>query len=400
MLKVSEIKDVLNHIVKNNRFLEKASKKKNSILIESEAGLGKTSIVQQVADENDLGFIKINLSNVEQVGDIAGFPIRIFETDSGEWLNEKELEIKNHAKEHVKLTGKVKTSYCPPSWVPTSDKGIILLLDDFTRAPTHIMQAVMEIIDRGEYISWKLPKDCHIFLTSNPDDSGDYIVTSLDDAQKTRFIRIVMKFDLNEWAAWAELEGIDSRCINFLLMNPEMIEKKDEKQGGNDPNPRNARSVTDYFNSISSIQDFSDANALKLIQLLGEGSVGLDFSTSFTLFVNNRLDRVPSPASIMGTETHDGAVAKIREAIGKVDTATYRQDIASVLSTRLINYMDKMIADKLYKKKDTVERIAELIKSEVFSGDINYNIIKTLNAKKQFSSLSEVKEIQKIITRG
>ena len=64
-LKASQVKDVLYHIIKNNRYLESLGKKKNSILIESDAGIGKTSIVQQVAEECGLGFVKVNLSNIE-----------------------------------------------------------------------------------------------------------------------------------------------------------------------------------------------------------------------------------------------------------------------------------------------------------------------------------------------
>lgn len=386
-LKVSEVKNVLSHIIKNNRYLEKSSKKKNSILIESEAGLGKTSIIQQVAEENNLGFVKINLSNIEQAGDLCGFPLREYELESGEWINEKELEVRSKSSS-LKLSGNTRTSYSKPSWVPTEDKGIILLLDDFTRAPTHIMQAVMEIVDRGEYISWKLPKDCHVFLTSNPADSGDYIVTSLDNAQKTRFIKLEMKFDINEWAVWAEHEGIDSRCINFLLLNPEMIKGH-----------VNARLATDYFNSISSIPEFSQAEALSLIQLLGEGSVGPEFSTCLVLFINNKLDKVPSPQTLMDLKTHEAAINKIAECVGKVGTANYKQNIASVLSTRIVNYIDKMIADKIFKKKDTVERLAEIIKAEVFSGDIQFNFVKSLNARRQCTALIEDPKIVKIVTR-
>ena len=54
------------------------------------------------------------------------------------------------------------------------------------------MQATMEILDRQEYVSWKLPKNWHILLTTNP-DNGDYNVTSLDVAQKTRFISVELK---------------------------------------------------------------------------------------------------------------------------------------------------------------------------------------------------------------
>lgn len=391
MLKISQVKDVLNHVIQNNRFLEKQGKKKNSILIESEAGIGKTATVQQVAEENGLGFVKINLAQIEQTGELAGWPVIEYEFcgkngENSGWISSKQLE--HTGGKDLCLTGRSRTSYSPPAWVPTDGKGVILLLDDLTRAPQHLMQACMEIIDKGEYISWKLPADCHIFLTSNPSDSGDYIVTSLDSAQSTRFIKLVMKFNVDEWASWAEKEGVDSRCINFLLLNPEMIK-------GN----TNARLATDYFNSISSLDDFSAAQTLNLIQLLGEGSVGPEFSACFALFINNKLDKIPSPKDLLDAKDDEEAIARIASCVGKVDTATYKQNIASVLSTRLINYSDKIIEEKTFNKKTTVNRVAEIIKSKVFSGDINYNLVKSLNMRKQFAPLLEHQEIISIVTK-
>ncbi len=56
----------------------------------------------------------------------------------------------------------------------------------------------MELVDRQEYISWKLPKDWHIILTANPDD-GEYMVNAIDTAQRTRFVSIVMKWNHECW---------------------------------------------------------------------------------------------------------------------------------------------------------------------------------------------------------
>ena len=81
-------------------------------------------------------------------------------------------------------------------------------LQDNTLADSRFLQACMDLIDRQEYISWKLPKDWHIILSTNPDD-GKYLVNAIDDAQKTRFISLEMKWDAEVWAKWAESKGID-----------------------------------------------------------------------------------------------------------------------------------------------------------------------------------------------
>jgi len=383
MLKATDLSNIIQHIVDNNRFLEKQAKKKNTILIEGPAGIGKTSIVEQVAEANGLAFAKINLAQVDDAGEISGFPIREFEVRDGTWINEKHLES---LLEKPDLTGRTKTTYCRPHWVPDDATGGILLLDDYTRAPQHIMQACMELVDKQENLGWKLPSDWHIFITTNPAD-GDYFVTELDTAQQTRFIKVQLKFDIKDWAQWAEKEGIDGRCINFLILNPELIKGQ-----------TNARLATDFFNSISSLDDFSNRKARYLINHLGSGSVGDEFAQMFVTFIENKLDRLPSPAKIIDSKPEE-AVKILRGVCGTVNSAEYRQDLANILSIRIFNYTTEFLRNKR-KLPDNIEKVLiEIITKEAFSGDINFNFVKMLNSQKIFTPLLENRAVQKVAAR-
>jgi hypothetical protein len=223
------------------------------------------------------------------------------------------------------------------------------------------MQAVMEICDRQEYVSWKLPKNWHVVLTTNP-DNGDYNVTSLDIAQQTRFISVMLKFDVNVWAKWAEESNIDGRCINFMLMNPELVTQK-----------VNPRSITTFFNSISSIDNFN--NQLPLIQMIGEGSVGPEFSSMFSIFINNRLDKIISPQDIL-TKDQDYVNGALHSMVGRDDD--FRADISSVIATRLVNY-SLLFADKQGVPQLMIDRIAYLAtESSAFTDDLKYYLIKEL----------------------
>jgi len=223
------------------------------------------------------------------------------------------------------------------------------------------MQATMEILDRQEYVSWKLPKNWHVILTTNP-DNGDYNVTSLDVAQKTRFISVEMKYDVNVWAKWAETAGIDGRCINFMLMHPELVTQR-----------VNPRSITTFFNAISSIEKFEDE--LPLIQMIGEGSVGADFSMMFTMFINNKLDRIISPEDIL-TKDEDYVIRSLTAAVGKDDE--FRADISSVIATRVINY-SLTKAEKSVVSKDMISRLALLTtECEAFTNDLRYYMVKEI----------------------
>ena len=246
------------------------------------------------------------------------------------------------------------------------------------------MQATMEILDRQEYVSWKLPKNWHVILTTNP-DNGEYNVTSLDVAQKTRFISCELKYDVNVWAKWAENIGLDGRCINFMLMNPELVTEK-----------VNPRAITTFFNAISSIPDFF--KDLPIIQMIGEGSVGVDFATMFSIFINNKLDKIISPKDIFEKD-EAYVIRSLTAAIGKDDD--FRADISSVIATRLVNY-SLMFAEKNSVPQQMIDTLIKLTTDcDSFTDDLKYYIIKEiLNGNKiKFSKLMLNNQVVKMTVK-
>ena len=380
----NELKEFLGHIIENNRHLQSNGKGPVSIEVIGESGIGKTSAIIQLADELGLDFVKLNLAQIEEIGDLVGFPIRQFEVTNGTETKFIDENMIDEARaDGFRSTGKNRMSYCPPEWIANKQGGGILLLDDWNRADTRFIQALMELIDRQQYISWTLPKDWHIILTANP-DNGDYLVNSIDNAQKTRFISTQLKFDTDCWAKWAEENNIDGRCINFLLMNPEVINKN-----------VNARSAVMFFNSISSIKSFEDK--LPLIQMVGEGSVGSEFSSMFTMFINNKLDKIITPEQMVNN-SEEHVLKTLKELIGDEDK--YRADIATTVSTRFVNYLGKYATEHKVEK-NLIGRIKALVNSEIFTTDITFNMVKGIyNAdQKKFQLLLLDKDLAKIVLK-
>ena len=441
-LNIDEVKGFLTHIMTNNRFLQSSGKPPVAVEIIGESGIGKTSSVLQLANETGMNVVKLNLAQIEELGDLVGFPIRQFQlckdgtttTKSkliqvpetkmvavmvkkmvqetravqkqvmgadGKFIMrtvnmpmqvEQEVEEmveqtvmvdkvieeagsndteciwvdENAVNEYVKrgydFTGNKRMSYCPPEWIADKQGGGFLILDDWNRADTRFIQAVMELVDRQEYISWKLPKDWHILLTANP-DNGEYLVQSIDTAQRTRFVSVNLKFDKDVWARWAETQGIDGRCINFLLMHEELVSTR-----------VNARSITTFFNCISSIPDFSQQ--LPLIQMIGEGSVGPEFTTIFTTFINNKLDKLVTPKDILLHDNETYILGELRNCIGRDND--YRADIASVLTTRLINFtVNYSESNTIYQKQ--IDRLIKLATDEdTLTNDLKYVMVKKI----------------------
>jgi len=401
-LNIDDLKGFVNHIINNNRFLQAQGKPPVAIEVMGESGIGKPSTVVELAQENNLNFVKLNLAQIEELGDLVGFPVRQFQmykeqampTNSpdlvnytaaqraaassdlanmagtvvkkvGIWVDE--LAVSEYLKNGYKMTGKNRMSYCAPEWIADKKEGGILLLDDWNRADVRFIQAVMELIDRQTYISWSLPKDWHIILTSNP-DNGDYMVNSVDAAQKTRYITANLRFDINVWARWAEEAGIDSRCINFLLMHPELVTTE-----------TNARSITTFFNAISSFDSFEDN--LGMIQMIGEGSVGDAFASMFTVFINNKLDKLVTPKDLLTHDNESYILGELKSCIGSGDN--YRADIASTLATRLANYAVVYAKDNTISQKVT-DRLISLSTKDYFTNDLKYLVVRTIfNGNKQ-----------------
>lgn len=420
-LNIDEVKDFMKHIITNNRELQATGKNSVAVEVVGESGIGKTSSMLQLAKEMELNIVKLNLAQIEELGDLVGFPVRQFQlcktgaaapvvkqaevgkqkfvtkmvdgqltrvpvedesatpavtanltttANTGECIWVDELATPEYTKRGYEFTGQKRMAYCPPEWIADKQGGGILILDDWNRADIRFIQAVMELVDRQEYISWKLPKDWHIVLTANP-DNGDYLVNSIDTAQRTRFISVDLDFNIDVWGKWAEKEGIDSRCINFMLLHPEMVNQK-----------TNPRSITTFYNAISSIKNFSDS--LALVQMIGEGSVGPEFSTAFTLFINNKLDKLPNPKDVLLHENEQHIVGELRSCTGRVSTDKYRADIASILCTRIVNFSLN------YAEKNPItpainDRLIRLMTDEeIFNNDLKYFLVKgILNGNKQ-----------------
>ena len=192
-LQTEELKDFLKHIITNNRHLQTKGKIPAAVEVVGESGIGKTSTILQVAEEMNLDCVKINLSQIEEIGDLTGYPVRQFQVckaipssakvpvekivektvienrptmrtvmvegkevqrevmiptevkiqekvveeiteDITEclWIDEQATD--EYIKRGYQFTGEKRMSYCPPEWIAGKEKGGILLLDDWNRA--------------------------------------------------------------------------------------------------------------------------------------------------------------------------------------------------------------------------------------------------------------------------
>jgi len=157
-------------------------------------GIGKSSIVKQIADERGIGFIDLRLSLMDPT-DLKGIP----------FYDEKE---------HRAL-------WAPPAFLPREGEGI-LFLDELNSAPPSVQASAYQLIlDRcvGEY---ELPLGWAIVAAGNREgDRG--IVYKMSAPLANRFVHLEMDVHVNDWRNWAFSSGIDERVIAYISYKNEAL---------------------------------------------------------------------------------------------------------------------------------------------------------------------------------
>ena len=400
-ISMKEVKHLINYTIDNNRRLEEDGKTPIAISLEASAGIGKTSVVEQIALERSMGFTKLNLAQLEEAGDLIGFPQTEYECQIAKrikdadgnikmhvlpntvWLNSRQLESidKNTA---IKQTGKTRMSYAKPAWVPEyNDNGNICLLDDYTRANPQLLQAAMDLILTQKYVSWSLPKKTTIIITSNVDD-GTNNVNSLDEAQKTRFLNFEVAWDLDAWMRWAEGAGIDGRCINFVSSYSGELFNADE-DGNRICNPR---SFVMFSNMIQGVKDWDDPESLSFITTISKGCFKDDggrFSKMFNTFLRNKMHLIIQPREMLLGKWSD-VQPKLAALLYDSDGSP-RPDISTLLEKRFSNFVSAWLdSDEKTPIATVKDRIIDFIDSEekgvrLFSRDSLYHMIKKITSE-------------------
>jgi len=150
-------------------------------------GIGKSSIVKQIAKAHGYDFIDLRLALMDPT-DLKGIPFYDKERHQALWA--------------------------PPSFLPTEGKGI-LFLDELNSAPPAVQASAYQLIlDRkvGEY---ELPKGWAIVAAGNREgDRG--VVYRMPSPLANRFVHLEMEVSLEDWRSWAFKNAIDARVIAYI----------------------------------------------------------------------------------------------------------------------------------------------------------------------------------------
>ncbi|MEA1914607.1 MAG: MoxR family ATPase [Campylobacterota bacterium] len=204
--------------------LESLIDSKIPVFVWGSPGVGKSSLVQQIAQDKKMCFIDLRLSLLDPT-DLRGIPFFQAEEKKAVWAK--------------------------PEFLPnTNSKQFgILFLDEINSAPPTIQAAAYQLIlDRkiGEYI---LPENFAIVAAGNYEtDRG--VTYRMPTPLANRFVHLNFDLDFNAWKQWAYSAKMDERIIGYLSYKSENLFTFDPKSSQKSfATPRSWSFVNDILNS-------------------------------------------------------------------------------------------------------------------------------------------------------
>jgi len=212
-------------------------------------GIGKSSIVKQIASEADVEYIDLRLSLLDPT-DLRGIPFFDSKNDKAIWA--------------------------PASFLPEDkdSKGILFLDELNTAAPMVQASAYQLILDRkvGEY---SLPEGWAIVAAGNR-ESDRGVVFRMAAPLANRFVHLDMEVNLNDWQEWAKKSDIDESIIAFSSYRPDSLFSFSAQ---NDSKAFATPRTWEYVNEIIKSEPEDD-----LLMDLIKGAIGEELAASFLGF--------------------------------------------------------------------------------------------------------------------
>ena len=203
-------------------------------------GLGKSSVMQQVAEELGIGFIDVRLAQREPV-DIRGLPVP--GEDGVKWLVSSD-------------------------WPRDPASRGIILFDEITAADRSLQVAAYEfILDRRLGELYHVPDGWYICAAGNRTEDRA-VAATMSSALANRFMHVELGEDVDSWIAWARSNNIRPEVIGFIRFRPEtLFRQKGENLERGWPSPR-------AWERVSRMLDVMAGENESLIRKMVYGLVG------------------------------------------------------------------------------------------------------------------------------
>jgi hypothetical protein len=221
------------------RVVKESIKNKTPIMLWGPPGIGKSSLIHQIAAEFEFNVLDLRLAQLEPT-DLRGVPmpdntigrarwyLPSFWPDRAEANTTREVISTDDEGNATTKTVAVKAGCCP------SGPGIIFL-DEIEKAPVSVKNASLQLVLDRMVGTYKLPDDWAIVCAGNREEDGCFSAP-LGAALSNRMIHLEIEPDIEAWAAWARDNNVCEDVISFLHFKVDLLYKQSEEHAF--PTPR------------------------------------------------------------------------------------------------------------------------------------------------------------------
>lgn len=171
-----------------------------NVMIHGPAGIGKTDIVGQTAQEMGGTLHDLYLATAEP-SDVRGFPMPNRERGTMEWL--------------------------PPETLPREGKGIIFG-DEFGTAVPAVQAAMLTLVHGRRSGSYTVPDGFQFVLATNRATDRN-VQHKLIGPMANRLVHLHLEPDLEDWCKWALGAQVATPVIGFLRFRPGLLHQFEAK---------------------------------------------------------------------------------------------------------------------------------------------------------------------------
>lgn len=172
-----------------------------SVMLWGPPGVGKSSVVAQVAAAHRLGCIDVRLSQLAPT-DLRGLPV----PQNG------------------------RSTWYPPEFLPyESGNGGILFLDELNMAPPAMQGIAQQLILDRRVGSYTVPEGWFVWAAGNRKEDRA-AVYEMPAPLANRFLHLTVLPDLESFKAWALQTGLAEEIIAFLAFRTGLLHKPDPQQ--------------------------------------------------------------------------------------------------------------------------------------------------------------------------
>lgn len=379
--KIQAINAIKTYLLKdeNDEYLVPINRQR-PIVFMGPAGIGKTDIARQIAEELKIGFLSYTITHHTRQSAV-GLPKLINKNYDGEeklvteyTMSEIISSIYDYIEEHKKKEG-------------------IIFIDEFNCASETLAATMLQFLQNKTFGKDRVPDGWKIIMAGNPSEYNKS-VRELDVVTMDRLRIIPISPDYNSWKEYAVLKSVHPSILSYLSQNHSNLANfTNDKNGKQLVTPRGWEELSHTIWVYNKLNLEIDYNVI--FQFIAHQKIATEFTNYYELFNNVISDEEID--QILEGKISKKLVEKLRKSSFDI-RCTIIWILTNRLQTLTNEYVDKTsICDELHPllKESKISKNLDLLISADISPNSKSFISKVikLNKGKNFdSSFANIKE--------